>query len=1734
MLSGEAMPGMDGRLGIRLQSQTSALGWLIDDLLVTCGQALDESHFAVSCKSNAQVTSSGLPDDFVSAAWTQYANSTAGPMRDSDCLALVTRGRHDAFQATWADIKNACTGSDTALAVARIRKTRKHRTVFENIKNVVQRSSAAVRDEEVLAFIRHLLVIPTDFDLDPSQERETAISQCRRVLATAAPEDARELWESLVDSAKEARLGNGTIDLSHLWHKLRSRFKLNEHPDFSSGWLLLRAFTREHLEKIEAKLPSGHSLERAEDSGKLAQAIASNPLTVLYGESGTGKSALAKSTLERQFPDVSQVWLGPDTLAATLSEVGRIKTGFAHPLRATLAATAQPANILVLDAAERISGESASQVRTLVEQLLSEPVPGAAPVWRILLIGQTEAWIDGRLRVLLGTAMPASIALEPVSHAEVRDALWSAPQLSWLALQDDAVTILANLQALAWVIQAASHFQQPGGLARLSLTAIADSLWQFWTGGQLTLQGLLMRLAQRGASFEHSVALSELPAAETAALQGRPSQLPLRITTRNRVEFRHDLAAEWARFQHLKEIADDTGRWAALAQNPLWTGALRMLGQCLLRERVNTQTAWDIAFGKLTSTQDTSGLALDILLDALCLDPLAESFLTERVDLLLANHGALLNRLLQRFHHIATVPSGPPHGLPENPSLNLHMEAQYRAPIIVRWPSVVRFLAAHRDRIASLMSPVVARLCERWLATTPVELAPGVPMPFRKELAEIAVATARALQVGQGKRIIFLDDSEKPIYSAALAGAPDIPDEVSEWALEMAQRKEWRADIIAQIAEHEEKQVRERAERLRTDPVYRMRQERLARAATFIPSARELPPWPFGPQERVERDFRECCTRSPALISLMRNRPAVAAEVLLATIIEDSPKEEYGVSYRFDEQFGLEFDQDSYPTAYWKSPFYAFLQVNPDVALGALIALVDFCTERWQHEMQRHERGRVSIALTLRSGTQKEFAGNHAVFDWAQENSTHAGQLHSALAALEKWLCVSIGRDVDVSPYIERLLGESHSVAFLGVLLNVGKFRPALFEGVLRPLLAHQSLYFWDKYRLDALQYRFDAATWARQGETIFQMAREWWSAAYRRVELRAVAARLVAFKPEVVAFLAAVIKQWELPEHEKSALELRMLQAELDRNNYNEDPEGVSGRMLFQYPESLQRDVASYQQAAEPTLRTLMLPHQCGEVLRKSAELTAEQADGLAVFLSAPSSGVNTDVKEEDQRIARIAVASTLIVRARPWLDTRPQVRDSARATVSAVIDQIDDIGELPHGRMLSNRGELEFAAHVAMHDLIRSPASPDAGRTVLRVLTSGNEAAIATLTSLAYAHREKLGGAWWRLLEVSLLWCALALLVPRPDEPQILHKLWSRWLGWLRNRALTNTDTDLARVDPLAIAHRLERLQRRRWRREFERERSRFGGDPDKRRSAGLDTHFLKATFAWLFQDIPVGMGRSDTWDAENQLKLLKRLLDFELWPHGNRQDDDRDEPPTQIGYEIVPAIAKVIPELPLDAAAELWQPLFRLGGNAHYILGHFIDCWLQQGSRNSDIAKYARHWKAMIEFALASPQWSSGRQWYYGERLLCRLLGCGSELSLDQVAGLQTTVLQMKDLYDSWANKHLCREEDHIAYFCVFLSSSTGRLLRLDGLQWLHRSIHEQAAKDLHWRRSGTAAAMTNLLDVMLTENGDDLTKNALARDALLELVAILVKQQAPAALALQERAKARLAGQRPVNG
>jgi len=86
----------------------------------------DAIRLAISCKSNVQVTASGLPSDFVSAAWQQWQKSE--PMnRGTDRLALATRRRNVAFDATWTDIKAWSVDPDIASTMAKINVSSKHK-----------------------------------------------------------------------------------------------------------------------------------------------------------------------------------------------------------------------------------------------------------------------------------------------------------------------------------------------------------------------------------------------------------------------------------------------------------------------------------------------------------------------------------------------------------------------------------------------------------------------------------------------------------------------------------------------------------------------------------------------------------------------------------------------------------------------------------------------------------------------------------------------------------------------------------------------------------------------------------------------------------------------------------------------------------------------------------------------------------------------------------------------------------------------------------------------------------------------------------------------------------------------------------------------------------------------------------------------------------------------------------------------------------------------------------------------------------------------------------------------------------------------------------------------------------------------------------------------------------------------------------------------------------------------
>lgn len=1694
------IPGIEAAGG-EILSQAGALGWAIDDLIcVGFDPSGGARRLALSCKSNVQVTAFGWPVDFIEAAWRLW-RSESPFNRSTDHIGLATRGRNAAFDATWSDLKLWCDDPDPALAMGRINASQKHRKVFDSVRNPGQAQGTLPDEVETMGLIAKLHICPLDFQLSPSSNLEQAKLRCRTALISETQLEADQLWEALVQMAETARLGSGIIRLPSLLGEISQRFGLKAHPSISAAWQSLLNLSSDQRGPIEIALPNGYVVDRRREASRLSQLLHESRVCIVAGESGVGKSALVARLLDQEFNSATQVWLGPDVLRTALSVAGQAAIGIEQELGLVLDRSPGDDKLLILDSLERLDGASLSKLTALLSRLDTS-------AWRVILI--TQLGFENQLRpkgILSDTPVLPVPALETTA---IRAALRSDPQLAWIANDLTILPLFANLKTLGWVVTAQSLFREDVSGVPTSNAEIADRLWARWTSGAAStqLQRLLIQLAVRDAAFERSFAISDLGSGEAAAFDQRSNELPLHVNVRNRIEFSHDLASDWARYQRLKEIADEIDQWSALAPQPLWIPALRLLGQNLLSQPDQARDGWDHAFEQLTIAGNIQ--ASDILLDALCLDAQLDRHLEDRIELLFADDGALLKRLLHRFLHVATIPSIPGSIAIES-GLRIYLEADMRFPILERWAPVGRFLHAHAKRVGALGAPIVARVCKTWLGSLPTTLR-DQPMPLRDVMATVALETARTEQIiTKARRFHGGSDTGKLIFSTALLGGPDLPEEIAAFALEMAERRPMaqatraRIDIL-RAADHAERVAREKHSPPR---------RRASMEPTFISSRKELPPWPLGPNAPLIGGFRNAVLHANGLVPLMKTNPEVATEVLLACLIEDKPYTEYGRSMRFEDALGLESDHESYPTVFWKSPFFTFLNTNPEAALAALGLLLDFVVARWFSEAPEGA-SMPAVMVSMQDSVVRSFPGTRSHFGWSQHNSMSSGQLHSALDALERWLVLKVEAGEDIGLWCEQLFELQASTAILGVLVNVGKHQPSLFLGPLRPMIGLEDLYWWDHDRVENVRFNFDNFAWYRQGDKILNMARDWVLAPHRLIELRTVIGDLAEHNPEFAADLCVRTAVWPVPEGEKDRLEQRILLSEFDPANRRQVFDEATGEEGLQivHPDDLQRDMIAYQTEANARLQPFTLPYECRKILAQNGSLAEADCEYLAGVL--PDRNDDPALVEPASRNMIAAAAATVLARGGDWLVTHEPSRARAIDLVRYLIDRAT--AEYDGQDRISGDEALAFAAIGAFSAALSAENPGDWDATLVKVLSSRDRGAISTLMATAHRHKQILGPAWYQLNFVLLLVAALNRLSPRYGEED-LAPIWHRWLDRLRSQRIFGTDVTIAIVDSVNIARRAERLLERRRQRQHPGRPASLSGKA--RRFAGLSSHILEAGYSWLLDHEHV-----DTLalDQENH-RLLADLWAFEGWRMVGERDgqtgddgngDEEYDLPSGLGYAILRIAPTFVMAGQPDDPEPLWQAILSIGPNGYHATEQFAACWFLLAFKQPDADRYMTTWKAMLDMAFAQ-DWATGRRWYRGRQMIVKLLGLHSHAELSHATEVRVRLPELTDYYRRWAQSHMARDEDELATFCQFLTTRAGEHLRIEGICWVRDAI----VKADGFRRPGTGNSIAEVVDCILADDAATLLKQQAVRDAVIGTVARLVAAQIPTAMALQTR-------------
>src|SRR5262249_30690505 len=123
------------------------------------------------------------------------------------------------------------------------------------------------------------------------------------------------------------------------------------------------------------------------------------------------------------------------------------------------------------------------------------------------------------------------------------------------------------------------------------------------------------------------------------------------------------------------------------------------------------------------------------------------------------------------------------------------------------------------------------------------------------------------------------------------------------------------------------------------------------------------------------------------------------------------------------------------PPLFCRGPFLQFMRQAPEEGLSFILRLVNFATRRFADE-----------SLTIVAGGEtRMWFGDARVFRWHHDWPLFNGSvIHCSLMALEQWLYEQIDRGENIDHWLARILSESESLAFAGLLFDIGKRLPTL------------------------------------------------------------------------------------------------------------------------------------------------------------------------------------------------------------------------------------------------------------------------------------------------------------------------------------------------------------------------------------------------------------------------------------------------------------------------------------------------------------------------------------------------------------------------------------------------------------------------------------------------------------------------------------------------------------------
>ena len=1036
ILSETRARGVPGKYVVKALTQRAAFGEPLDDLIITgLPDSGEEAKLHLQIKSNLRFTENDAEwVTIVQKAWDTFKSLS---ISDNDRLGVAVSDYHAKVDKHYQAILNWAEDSvDGKNFLERIEKKdfshEDKRTFVNTIRQILESYiSATVSDNDFWRFLRGFVILHFDFSLrDGSRDSEGATDRLRNYLGDDQIQEAKALWEHLIVKAGEIISTGGGATRETLTSKLQSAgLPTGTSANFWKDIKTIDHESRQALGDIKSDIRGFH-LHRPEAYEQVKLALTKSRFILMYGEHGTGKSALLKD-IAKEASRTGPIFVLKDNRVhprgwSAHAHVLSVSND-AHALLREIGAAGE--FVLFIDGIDKISDPAAQiTINDLVRVIAQHP---GLSDWKILAtvreqnLENVRTWIA---RESLQELQEQFVAVPLLSQNELEAVSEHFPRLKALILEPGNTDIILKRPFFLESVLLLAGEENP---AELPATE-AELLKLWWRLGGSENADPVRSQHRRNVLLDLAERLARTPdeAVSTAGLQPealgelKSAGILLNKELGHSVVFAHDIYEEWALAELLLRNKSEIIRFLHETGEPsLLERPMQLLGSYILE---TNPSEWKKLYQKV-STDDISPVWQRSVLISCIESTRAEQLLCKLTGYLTENNYARLKNLLEALQTI-DVPHPVLSQEETKKNLTSYGKEEFakvlRAPKKSVWIRFFGWFMNQPEQIHRNLLPDLLPVFQAWQGTYA-----GQQTPYCQQIGEIAhswlLEFEDALYLEQQKtprKPLNIDfgyqkekELEKSIRSLFLSSVGDVPQLVTEY-----------------IKDHSSPQ---RKHLFRDEIIY-----------------------------NVVRFAQHVSTTS--LVDYISN-----------AFIEHPDRGKDGrdkYSNRQVQNLGIANSSSFYPPDFIQMFYFLLLKKDETGGLHLIRTLCNHAISVWKWAQRTGGQGKrpatpISIQLEFPWGEQT-FWGDERVYLWFR-GICESPLMGSALMSLEQWALAEIDNGRPFEDVFRIVLEKNESVAALGIAASLCTAYKDKSTNCSLPLVACPHLWQYDCRRL--LQDKF-------------------------------------------------------------------------------------------------------------------------------------------------------------------------------------------------------------------------------------------------------------------------------------------------------------------------------------------------------------------------------------------------------------------------------------------------------------------------------------------------------------------------------------------------------------------------------------------------------------------------------------------------------------------------------------